>query len=68
MISYDRSGRYCHGNAVSLAVIGPVPQIYNARRSGVDAVQFPLTMQIAATLEAIEVFAAAHPNKVKPAP
>jgi maleylacetoacetate isomerase len=61
------AGRYCHGDAVTMADVVLMPQIYNARRWGVDLAPMPKTMEIVARLEAIPAFAAAHPDKVRPA-
>jgi maleylacetoacetate isomerase len=60
------AGRFCFGNAVTLADICLVPQVYNARRWGVDLTAFPRIVAIDATLAAIPAFLAAHPDQVKP--
>ncbi|WP_128514774.1 maleylacetoacetate isomerase [Tabrizicola thermarum] len=59
-------GRFCHGDSVTLADICLVPQLYNARRWGVDLAPFPRLADIAAALEPLPAFAAAHPDRVKP--
>jgi maleylacetoacetate isomerase len=57
---------FCHGDAVTMADICLIPQVYNARRWGLDLGQWPVTGAIAGKLEAIPAFAAAHPDLVKP--
>lgn len=58
---------FCHGTAPGLADICLVPQVYNARRWGVALDAFPRLATIAARAEALSAFAAAHPDRVKPA-
>ena len=52
----------------SIADICIAPQVYNARRFGVDVDQFPAVMQAFARCEAIEAFKAALPELQPDAP
>lgn len=56
---------FCHGTAPGLADICLVPQIYNARRWGVDLAPYPRLTDIAERAEALPAFAAAHPDRAK---
>ena len=55
-------GDYCLGGLISLADICLVPQMYNARRWGIDLEPMPRLRRISAHLEALPAFAAAHPD------
>lgn len=55
-------GDYCYGDSVTLADVCLVPQLYNARRWGIDLQPLPKIQRIGAALEAIPAFAAAHPD------
>ncbi|RJS22531.1 maleylacetoacetate isomerase [Corallococcus sp. H22C18031201] len=57
------AGRFCMGDAVSLADICLVPQLYNARRFAVDVAAFPTLLRIEAACEALPAFQAAHPDR-----
>jgi maleylacetoacetate isomerase len=59
----EHSGRYCVGDAVTLADAFLVPQVYNAHRFKVDMAPYPNIARVAAALEALPAFAAAHPSK-----
>jgi maleylacetoacetate isomerase len=59
---------FCHGDRPGLADFCLLPQVYNARRWAVDLTRFPRIAAIANRLEALPEVAAAHPDRVKPAP
>jgi maleylpyruvate isomerase len=56
-------GTYCVGDAVSLADICLVPQLYSARRNGVDLTPYPTLTRIEAACEKLPAFQAAHPDR-----
>lgn len=66
MVARDSSGRFCHGDTVTLADICLVPQVYNARRWTIDLAAFPRILAISEALEALPAFQAAHPDRAKP--
>jgi maleylacetoacetate isomerase len=53
---------HCFGTSVSLADLCLVPQLYNARRWGIDLSPLPKLTRIGAHLESLPAFAAAHPD------
>ena len=55
-------GRYCYGDALSLADVCLVPQVYNARRFNCDLAPYPTLVKIAAGLDSEPAFAAAAPQ------
>jgi maleylacetoacetate isomerase len=59
---YSINGMYLHGNEVSLADVCLVPQMYNARRFGVDLQLFPRLVVIDHHLQTLPAFAAAAPE------
>lgn len=59
-------GRFCHGDAVSLADLCLVPQLYNARRWGLDVTSWRRCLEIEANLAELPAFAAAHPDRFTP--
>lgn len=54
--------RFCFGDAVSMADICLVPQMYNARRFDTDLTTFPTLVAISTHLESLPAFAAARPE------
>lgn len=54
---------FCHGAAPTLADVYLMPQIYSARRFGVDLAAYPRITAIEKECGALEAFAAAHPDR-----
>jgi maleylacetoacetate isomerase len=59
-------GPYAQGDKISIADLCLVPQIYNARRWGVDLTTFPKLVAIDAVLANHKTVAEAHPDAVAP--
>ncbi|WP_338863697.1 maleylacetoacetate isomerase [Myxococcus stipitatus] len=57
------AGRYCVGDAVTLADVCLVPQLYGARRFGVDVSAYPTLLRIEAACAELPAFQAAHPDR-----
>jgi maleylpyruvate isomerase len=63
-----RAGRHCHGDEPGLADCFLVPQLYAARRFGVELSPFPVLLRIEAACAALPAFQAAHPDRQPDAP
>ena len=61
LASSPDTGRFCHGDTPTLADCCLVPQVFNARRFGVDLTAYPTIAAIDAACAALDAFAAAHP-------
>ncbi|HET8541639.1 MAG TPA: maleylacetoacetate isomerase [Anaeromyxobacter sp.] len=64
----DGAGRFCHGDAPGLADCYLVPQLYNARRYGVDLEPYPTLRRVEEACAALAPFQAAHPDRQPDAP
>lgn len=63
------AGRYSVGDEVTLADLALVPQLYNARRFGIDVTTaFPALARIDEALQQLPAFRAAHPDAQIDAP
>jgi maleylpyruvate isomerase len=63
LVNDRAAGRYCHGNAVSMADLCLVPQVFNARRFSVDLHPYPRIVAIDAACRELPAFQAAAPEK-----
>ena len=55
-------GTHCFGDAMTLADLCLIPQLYNARRFSVDLERYPHILKVEAQLRDHPAFAAAHPD------
>lgn len=62
------AGRFCHGDAPSLADVFLVPQLYGCRRFGVDPSAFPTLLRVEAACRELEAFRRAEPGAQPDAP
>ncbi|MFP5330617.1 MAG: maleylacetoacetate isomerase [Alphaproteobacteria bacterium] len=60
-----RAGAFLFGDSPTIADICLVPQLYNARRFDVPLDPYPTLLRAEANANALDAFAAAHPEKVK---
>lgn len=62
------AGRFCHGDSVTLADLYLVPQLFGARRFGVDLAPCPTLLAIEAACREVEPFRLAEPSAQPDAP
>lgn len=66
LLAQEPETTFCHGDRPGIADLCLVPQVYNARRWGVDLAAFPRLSALSARIEALPAVAAAHPDRVRP--
>ena len=64
----DGAGRFCHGDSPTVADVFLVPQLFGARRFGVDTAPFPTLLRVEATCRELPAFRAAEPGRQPDAP
>jgi maleylpyruvate isomerase len=57
------TGRFCHGDSVTMADLCLVPQVFNARRFSVDLLPYPRLVAIDAACRELPAFQGAAPDK-----
>lgn len=67
-LTRGEQGPFLAGSTASAADVFLVPQLYNARRFGVDLAPFPTLLRAEGACEDVEAFAAAHPDRQPQAP
>lgn len=63
LAGHPDTGRYCHGDQVSLADVLLVPQVFNARRFDCDLSAMPTVTRIVEACSELDAFARAEPAR-----
>ena len=65
MLDHNSTGRFCHGDVLTLADVCLFPQVLNASHRRMDMTRFPIIGRVFKELERIPEIAAAHPDNFK---
>lgn len=63
IVAHGKGGKFCFGDAPTLADVCLVPQLGNARRYGCDLSKYPIILNIEKNCMALPAFANAAPEK-----
>jgi maleylpyruvate isomerase len=67
-VATSTAGSFLVGDELTAADVFLVPQLFNARRFGVDLAPFPTLLRVEASCEALPAFEAARPERQPDAP
>ncbi len=62
-MAQQTAGAFLVGDAVSAADICLIPQLYSARRFGVDTAAFPVLLRVEEACLALPAFTESHPDR-----
>ncbi len=68
LLDHPATGRFCHGDAPGLGECCLIPQLYNARRWGIDFTVWPRITAISNVCVTLGAIGAAHPDAIGPPP
>ena len=66
LLDDPRTGQFSHGDMVTLADLCIVPQVYNARRWGLNMADWPILERIDAACNELPAFQSGHPDQCQP--
>lgn len=62
MVAQSPERSHCYGDRITMADVCLVPQLYNARRWGIDLEPYPVILEVSARLEAKPAFGDSYPE------